>query len=36
MRQIIDMLGDEKKYIQAITGLVPLLKDLNELRKEYC
>lgn len=21
---------------EAITGLVPLLKDLNELRKDYC
>ncbi|EFX72039.1 hypothetical protein DAPPUDRAFT_326636 [Daphnia pulex] len=41
--QIIDRLGDEEKYIQALTGFVsfgifkfivwPYLKDLNEMRK---
>lgn len=43
MSQIIDRLGDEEKYIQALTGFVsfgifkfivwPYLKDLNEMRK---
>jgi hypothetical protein len=36
MSQIIDMLGHEKKYTKAITGLVPLSKDLNEFSKDYC
>jgi hypothetical protein len=45
MNQIINLLGEEERFIQAITGLisfgvfkfivVPILKDLNEKRKEY-
>jgi hypothetical protein len=45
MNQIINSLGGGERFIQAITGLisfgvfkfivVPILKDLNEKRKEY-
>jgi uncharacterized membrane protein YgaE (UPF0421/DUF939 family) len=45
MNQIINLLGEEERFIQVIIGLisfgvfnfivVPLLHDLNEKRKEY-
>jgi hypothetical protein len=45
MSQILNLLGEEEKYVQTITGLIsfgvfkfiviPLLQEVNDKRKEY-